>query len=127
MQIIRDWLYKRRQAKILRTAKLLCEHMSYIYHYYYKSYPLDNKGRFINEAMVLLHGWKRTSANVYTYKKTGVSMEIKKDADLASVTKRIFTSELPTLVWTKSGLEIRRLEKDGFFFIEDFFMKNPYI
>lgn len=113
-----------KQARVRRFTDSVCAHMLYIFNYFSRVKTMGSESLFIKEAIGMLDNWEQVSENIYKHKPSGVTIEIKKDARIEAVTKKVLQIEIPTLVKTQSQLIIRLLSEMSAAQIDEYFRIN---
>lgn len=124
MPILYDLLFKLKRRKVERKTVAICDHMLYIYNYFAKVRTLEPQSSFIKEALGFLEDWQQISENIYKFKPTGETIEIKKIAKIDQVTKKVIQIEIPWLVKSRSQLVCRLLTEHAWDRIDEYFRLN---
>lgn len=119
--------FKLRQMRVERFTEAVCNHMLYIYNYFYRSQSPELESAFVKEAVGLLHNWEQISENIYKHKPSGATIEIRKGDKIEPVTKKVLEVEIPSLAKTKSQLMIRLLTEKSAEQIDQYFKENRII
>lgn len=124
MPIFYQLFFQLRKVRVSRFTRAICDHMLYIYNYFYRSKSMESESVFVKEALGMLHHWEQVSENIFKYKPTGETIEIRKDAKIEPITKKIMQIEIPKLTHTRSQLIIRLLTEMSAELIDQYFKNN---